>query len=72
MNEPSSNLDRAMRIPAMVEAVDVYDGDGDWQATVADILTDLRHFCDCVGAEFEAALDRSAMHYEAEADGGAS
>lgn len=38
-------------------------GGGSREEFVADILTDLRHFCDRHGIDFHAASDTSCTHY---------
>lgn len=43
-----------------------YEGAADWQATVTDALSDLRHLCDTYGLDF-GDCDRAAYgHYIAE------
>jgi len=43
--------------------------EADYESALADVLTDLRHFCDMEGLDFAAALDSSENHYGDEVNG---
>jgi hypothetical protein len=38
----------------------------DWEDCLGDLLCDLMHWADASKFDFDAALDRARMHYEAE------
>ncbi len=63
LNEPT-NEDRVDRIDAIREFYK--DSSDDDEALVRDILTDLMHFCDDEGMDFNARLEMARMHYEEE------
>jgi hypothetical protein len=71
-----------MRIPLPADPEDMNDDRSQWAAealyafqrvtsteeedALGDLLCDLMHWCDHNGREFDAALSRAWMHYEAE------
>lgn len=57
------------RIERTHRAISVaYDRKEGNDVVVTDMLTDLRHWCDCYAVDFEQALSMSEIHYEAEAE----
>lgn len=44
----------------------------DEEDALSDLLVDLMHFADRTNQDFDAALDRARMHYEAESAGEAA
>jgi hypothetical protein len=59
------NNDRAQWAAEAIYAFQRVTGTED-QDALGDLLCDLMHWCDRNGCEFEAALSRARMHYEAE------
>ena len=65
----TSNSRRAKRAERTVRhysRVPGYKGEPDYEADIADFLTDLRHFCAGAALDFEEMVERSRRHYEAE------
>jgi hypothetical protein len=60
-------VDREERLKRMLEGAGLKP---DWspEDSVTDLLADLRHLCDFVDLDFEALVERSLMHYEAEVE----
>ena len=64
MSEPT-NLQRAVRAELDLMAFRRLT-DCDWQDCLGDLLCDLMHWADASHFDFDAALDRARMHYNAE------
>ena len=62
------NGDRAKWAQAALRAFRKATG-ADEEEALGDLLTDLMHWSDRSNFDFEAALDRARMHYEAETAG---
>lgn len=43
-----------------------YEGRSDWEASAKDLLTDLQHFCDFYGQDFDKLVASARNHYSAE------
>ncbi len=54
---------------ALVTYRDIVRGDEDFDTTISDFLSDLRHLCDALGVNFDECSDRGAYYYEAEIRG---
>lgn len=65
MRKPTRLLHAARAACAVFAYRDVTRGDDDDRLT--DLLTDLMHWARFSGFDFDAALDRARMHYEADA-----
>jgi len=61
--ERASRAERAVRHYSRIPG---YTGEPDYEADVADLLTDLRHFCAGAGLNFDELYETSRRHYEAE------
>ena len=70
MSEPT-NEERADRIDTVMQAycltLESRDFDGD-EDDVKDLLTDMMHFCERAGIDFEANLRVARDNYQAERD----
>lgn len=64
MPQAKINKSRADRIAALLARN--YEGATDWQATVTDTLSDLRHLCDRHGLAFHECDRLAYGHYSAE------
>lgn len=54
--------------PLLAAYTDAIGGNDDRQTTVTDLLTDLHHYADATGLDFQAALDGAVLHHDAESD----
>ena len=67
-----AGLDNTARATFAARAVEAYAcrvGGDEVNVAVSDMLSDLMHFCDAVGLEFEDALRQADRHYGAEVRG---
>ena len=65
----TSNARRARRAERTVRhysRVAGYRGKADYEADIADLMTDLRHFCARGGLDLDEMAERSRRHYTAE------
>jgi hypothetical protein len=61
--------DYCEQIAPVLELYGSVTGLGDPQlddAIVSDLITDLHHWCDYLGWDFDSLLQRSSSHYQAE------
>lgn len=68
----ADNSARAARAAALLVtyAQKSYGGDEEAETALNDVLCDLRHLADAIGADFEDQLRKSERNYEAEVLGG--
>jgi hypothetical protein len=66
MSTISSNVVRVRKLLEDVYSLNGTIEDG-WN--VIDLLTDMMHFCDYYGMDFEAAIETARMHHTAETKG---
>jgi hypothetical protein len=62
-----TNLQRAVRAEQALIAFRKL-ASCDWEDCLGDLLCDLMHWSNASNFDFDAALDRGRMHYEAEID----
>ena len=69
MRDPT-NYDRAEWASLAVKdhACRTNSQDEDAQTKLSDLLCNLRHFADVIGIDWDSAIERASMHYEAEAE----
>ena len=67
MTTNEQRAERAWKAATRYQQAANGDSDGDIaDETITDLLTDLMHFCDEQGIDFESCLRMANMHYEAE------
>ena len=64
MTTPRSNRGRAARAGGVLESY--AGGAGDDEASLTDLMTDIRHWCRISGVGFERATISSQRHFAAE------
>lgn len=65
---PKSELKRLAAKGAVI-LKPYYAGDPDWDAALTDALTNLRHYCQANGLDFERGIRTSLANFEAETNG---
>ena len=62
-----TNVERADRIYRLMLVYKQYKGDNeDYTTDVTDLLTDLMHYCDEMGIDFDRRMGFARAYYEAE------
>jgi len=63
----SENAERAGRMEGLMMGMRQRNGaDRDPETNVCDLLTDLMHYCDVYGVDFDGRLDMARVHYNEE------
>jgi hypothetical protein len=74
-DSPEENVhDNTRRAGFVISALRAYSqktgmSGEDFETTISDMLGDMRHLCDALDVDFDAASERGGGHYEAEVTG---